>query len=405
MVVVFFIIISTFSFLFSLILRKYYFTMKKIFFPAIIGLAVMFALASCSKKGENTDVTLDVTSVETIPIEGGEVQFGITSNSEWEIIKSDKDEWFVLDTYQGTGDRTVTVDAKSNVAESDKKSPTRTANIVVMSGNLTKIVSLTQIGIDILEVTDPANVMAEGGQVTFDITSNLKWKIAEVTELWVEGIGPLSGDGDATVTVTLEENTGELRSVDITVTAGELTEVVTIVQYGPLPLIDELVGRWRSKGDYVVEFSPSPDDHIVTIEKIDGNTVRIKDLMGVATRFSNMTTEQDTFIATVDNVNRTISIASQPIEPTFALDGSSVYLCRFLYDYEPNFSANWQVGFENIPVSDDLKIDFSAGGWRVGNWNGGAYASFIPLAEPSEEGGIPGFFLWYFTNTVWTKMK
>lgn len=190
----------------------------------------MLALDSCGKKGEDIDVTLEVTSADTIPIEGGKVQFSITSNSDWEVIKSDNDKWFVLDTYQGSGDRTVTVDAESNEAVSGKESPKRTTDIAVVAGNQIKVVKLTQVGIDILEVTDPADVPAVGGEVTFDITSNMKWEIAEVNEPWVESITPSDGENDATVTVTLAENEGDQRSVNVIVTAGSLTKTVTITQ-------------------------------------------------------------------------------------------------------------------------------------------------------------------------------
>ncbi len=254
-----------------------------------------------------------------------------------------------------------------------------------------------------LEVTVPANVPASGGDVTFEITSNVEWTVSEQVDAWVIGVIPRTGTGDGTVTVTLDESQDTaVRTSSFTVTGGGITRDVTVTQ-DALKFVDQLVGRWRSNGDYVVEFSPSKDQHYVTIEKIDDNTVRMIDVMGVATRFSNMTSEQDTFIATVDNTNRTISIAAQPIEPTFDLNGLPVYLCRFKNDYNPNWDANWKVGFDDIPVADNMKIDFSAGGWQVGHWGGApAYASFVPLSQ-NPSGTNTYFYLWYFTNTVWTK--
>jgi hypothetical protein len=259
-----------------------------------------------------------------------------------------------------------------------------------------------------LAVTTPAEAPAEGGEVTFDVTSDVEWKIASVADRWITSVTPATGTGDGTVTLTLAANTVEApRTSTVTVTGGGLTREVEIAQQGIYveKLVDRLVGTWISVGDYVREFTPSKDQHIVTIEKIDNTTVRIIDLLGVATLFSNMTSEQDTFTATVDNEAGTISIASQPIEPTFDLNGWPVYLCRFLNDYADGFADNWKVGFENIPVSPAGIIDFAKGGWQVGNWGGKpAHASFVPLTQDPSDGKVYTYN-WYFTNTVWTKQR
>ncbi|MDR2890649.1 MAG: hypothetical protein LBV18_03470 [Alistipes sp.] len=178
--------------------------------------------------------------------------------------------------------------------------------------------------------------------------------------------------------------------------------------------VDELVGEWNSKGFYMREFTPSPDSHTVTIEKVDDRTVRIIDMMGLATRFSaDMTSAQDTFTASVDNDNRTISIVPQPIEPTFDPDGWPVYVCRFLNDMglQGSPADNWMTGFENIAVSDSdsvsassegLTVDFGSGGFYVGNFAGPAYGSFVPLTK-DPNGDTVYSYNWYFANTVWTK--
>ncbi len=375
--------------------------MKRIFYSILLSLAVMPVINSCGDSGDNNKATIDVTEPGIIPVAGGTAWFDIISDSGWKIITSDKDDWFDLSIYEGSGEMTVTATAGVNEGAG------RMANIDIIAGDRTKVVTLVQLGTEILEATEPPTVPATGGEVTFKITSNLEWTIADATDSWITAIAPKTGTGEATVTVTLDENPDAIiRTSTLTITGGELTKEVTVTQEAVVPkLVDELVGRWKSTGDYVYEFSPSKDEHIVTIEKIDDTTVRIIDLMGVATRFSNMTSEQDTFIATVDNEGRTVSIVPQPIIPTFSYDGLDVYLCRFLNDYSGGWDSNWQVGFDNIPVSDNMTIDFSAGGWHVGNWGGKpALASFIPLSQdPADNSTF--FYMWYFTNTVWKKIN
>lgn len=261
-----------------------------------------------------------------------------------------------------------------------------------------------------LEVTAPAEATHEADDVTFDLFSNVEWEIAAPTAEWITNVAPAKGSGNATITVTLAENpVQEGRSTTLTVTGGELTREVTVSQKRALletekKLVDRLVGEWLSSGDWVQELTPSVDRHIVTIEKIDDTTVRIIDLMGAAQRWSNMTSEQDTFTATVDNEACTISIAAQPIEPTFDLNGWPIYLCRFMNDYSAGWRDNWMVGFENIPVSTTgMIINFGNGGWQVGNWGGKpARATFIPLSQDPDSDKIYGYN-WFFSNTVWTK--
>ena len=83
-----------------------------------------------------------------------------------------------------------------------------------------------------LEVT-PANrtVGSAAGTTSFNISSNINWTVTESLS-WLSA-APQSGSGDDTLTVTYDENVGtNLRVGTITVSAGALSEDVTVTQSG-----------------------------------------------------------------------------------------------------------------------------------------------------------------------------
>nr|NQU92629.1 right-handed parallel beta-helix repeat-containing protein [Bacteroidota bacterium] len=116
-------------------------------------------------------------------------------------------------------------------------------------------------------VVNPANqdVTWAEGSTTFDITSNTTWTITESVD-WIS-IDPMSGSGNAGITVTYDENTlGLMRSGEITVTApgGLLPVVVTISQdVRPFQIVS-LPAGWSGLSSYVM-----PGD--VTIENVYGD--------------------------------------------------------------------------------------------------------------------------------------
>ncbi len=81
--------------------------------------------------------------------------------------------------------------------------------------------------------TSSLNYGPVGGNAVFSVTSNLDWT-ASASEDWIS-LSTLSGSGNATFTVTVPEFTeASARSGQVTVKAGELQQVVAIVQVAPL---------------------------------------------------------------------------------------------------------------------------------------------------------------------------
>ncbi len=220
--------------------------MKKIIFlAAIFGLG---ALVSCGNNGEGDEVknTLEVTRPATVSAAGGDAKLDIKSNTEWTITKSDSDAWFELATVDGYGNADITVFVSLNTGFE------RSADITVKAGDITRTVKLTQESApdpNILEAATPANAPYDGGEVTFDITSNIDWTIAEVDASWVTGIAPTTGSENATVTVTVKSNSSSYaRHTTLVITSSkgaEYTRNVTVTQNG---IPDPVEGTYNCEG-------------------------------------------------------------------------------------------------------------------------------------------------------------
>jgi hypothetical protein len=259
-----------------------------------------------------------------------------------------------------------------------------------------------------LDATTPAEVVAGGGTTKFNITSNAEWTITKA-ETWLS-VTPEAGKDNAEITVTVEANTGAARSSELTIKAGDKTKTVTVTQAKAASteklLVDELVGQWSTSGYRVFSSNGSPtadlSDHTLTIEKINETSVRIINLMGMST-FYGFQSASDTFVATVDNDNRTISIAAQALEPTIDRDG---WPTKLLGITKETFEDLWaeSTGMMDIPVSTDMKIDFREHGAEAGTIDGDpVIGSFVILTKDPSGQDPKTYYFFYEVETVWTK--
>lgn len=168
--------------------------------------------------------------VSCVPMPTGSQQttatLTIDSNVDW-TISCDVDWITVSGPLTGTGDATRTV----TVAANPTTSP-RTGHITVVGGGITREITITQAGAapaDTFDISAPgAMVPAVGGTVTLTITSNTSWTIAS-NQSWAT-LSKNSGTGNDTVTLTLAENTSDLRTVRISGTGGTATDYVDVKQ-------------------------------------------------------------------------------------------------------------------------------------------------------------------------------
>ena len=123
---------------------------------------------------------------------GGSKTFTIESNVSWSISAP---SWVTLSQTSGSGDATIT----ATVA---RHSVSRTGTITVTAGSITRTVSVRQTAYT-ATVTPSFITFFSAGSKTVTIETNAHWEIpASKVPSWVT-LSKFSGDGNATVTVTV----------------------------------------------------------------------------------------------------------------------------------------------------------------------------------------------------------
>jgi len=180
------------------------------------------ALLGCVK-----DITpvieLSQTSV-TLATNAGSADVSFTANTNWTATISGT--WCTLSTSNGKGDATITVSASDNYS-----AQSRSATLKIVSQDLIKEVVITQ---DYAKLTSGAQTLSfpkTASTQQLSITSNTKWAIEVPLTLTWATVGTLSGEGDATLNITVPDNTaGPARTSYFTIRYANETKVVTISQ-------------------------------------------------------------------------------------------------------------------------------------------------------------------------------
>lgn len=342
--------------------------------------------------GGDSYITVDPTSV-SFAAEGGTETVDVTSSSEWNIAEAD--QW--IETEKTLNTITVTVGS----TEAERKGTIKLTN----ADGREALVVVDQEALVVNDITvDPDTITfdKDGSTQTVKVTSNVDWDITEA-DSWIDAVKEGSS-----LSVTVRA-TDVWREGTITlVNADKQEATVNVIQTTPGITVDDMVGIWTVTGLGIYQDISFTDYRHIAISRVDDFTIQIKDMLGISEHKFPGVYSTDIFQATIKN--NTISIAAQPMTPTFDQDGWPVYLCRGLNDASVEgvgFEANWMVGFENIPIKSDMTIDLGEGGWHIYDLptSGMAmYTTFIPLSkDPS--GRQPGAFWydWYYLNTKWTK--
>lgn len=158
----------------------------------------------------------------------GSTSFEVTSNSNWNVTCNAA--WCSV-TASGSGNGTITAEYSSNTSVIQ-----RVAIIQVSAAGLpTVTVTVTQTGAEIQLFVTPAQqtVYKESGSVNYTVYSNTAWSCTSNSN-WCS-VTP-SGIGNGTIEVIYAQNTtGTERTAQITVTAGNESQIVLLVQK---PIID-----------------------------------------------------------------------------------------------------------------------------------------------------------------------
>ena len=297
--------------------------MKKIFNLILAGLVLMAGLASCTDNDKtlvtdsgvdlryrvNDSYDLDALSPKSFTIVVKSTRpWTITSeHPDWCIIEQEEGE-AVADSlvHVGKGENTVVKVQYYDNTELDD----RTDYITIASdGFVGKKVTVNQKGIAYLNVPEAdieggLMIAKAGGDLVVNVNSNQKWTSKIVAEGsgktdWLAVSAGASGEFDGTVTVTVQENTGEKRYANVAIydRHGEERAMIKITQdgvqldpetfeiragYDQLATTLNVVcnTKWSATSDGTWFTIDNPDGHDgngtlnITITQNDGNELR-----------------------------------------------------------------------------------------------------------------------------------
>ena len=160
------------------------------------------------------------TELIQAPAKGGTFDITVTTDTTWKA--SCERSWAKLSQTEGKGNATVQV----TVDPADSES-TLTQKITFKVGKGTYYVTIQRKGMQFSISPETIDVPSKGGTFTINVTSNIAWT-ASCEETWAK-LDKTSGDGDATVSVTVDAaNTESATSQKIVFKAGGNTYNVTI---------------------------------------------------------------------------------------------------------------------------------------------------------------------------------
>jgi hypothetical protein len=158
--------------------------------------------------------------------DAGTTTFDIKSNISWAVTETE--DWLSITPVEGHRDGLFTVTFDENLSIEG-----RIGKITVSGRGLSVDVFVNQAGADPYLTAEPANrdVGFLADTTTFDIKSNISWKVSE-SEDWLS-VTPVDGKGDGTLAVIYDENILlEKRIGKLTVSGGGLILNLTVTQAG-----------------------------------------------------------------------------------------------------------------------------------------------------------------------------
>ena len=144
---------------------------------------------------------------QTIDGNGGPGSVSITANGTWDVVAPDN--WIqITSPVNGNGNSTVTFTVKPNTG------PARMTTILIggQPFNVSQAAA-TSTCAGTCSLSSPGQpIAAPGGPATVTVTATSTWTVAAPTDSWVHLTSPASNNGNATVTFTVDANTGPPRS-------------------------------------------------------------------------------------------------------------------------------------------------------------------------------------------------
>ena len=183
------------------------------------------------------EIALDASEVN-FKTEGGSTAVTFTSSDAWtaETINNRADGWCSVSPTSGSaGNAKITITATANDTTDD-----RTATVVIKSGTTKKTISVSQKQKDALTVTSSKfEVSADGGEIEIEVKANIDFnvEIEESAKSWITHRSTRAMKASTLIMEVDENDNTEKRKANITITAGNLKETITIYQDGFNPSI------------------------------------------------------------------------------------------------------------------------------------------------------------------------
>ena len=219
-------------------------------------MAIAIAAIACDPEEQIVpEVTVHTDEATlVIPTEGGDVQIAFDANVEWTaaLKEATAADWCTITPSTGAaGSTSLKVIALENTTNDN-----RVATVVITAQTAKKEVKVTQLQKDALVLSGEKTfeVPADGGQVKFAVNHNVAVE-AKADVDWVAQAGTRAMQ-TSEFTFEVAANTGAARTAKITVTAGDLKDVITVNQAAWVP---------------VFEVSPAEDQWIA----VEGGSVSI----------------------------------------------------------------------------------------------------------------------------------
>lgn len=185
-------------------------------------------------KSDKTECNFDGSS--------GTQDIQISSNTSWEI--SSLPSWISVDKNSGSGNSLVKVTAEDNPNTTE-----RHGEFVLSQPGLTSSVTIKvhQKGKVFNVATTQLNFTDESGSQDVSIATDGNWQATASTD-WIS-VSSLSGTGNATLSISVTENeTNEERNGTVTISMGDATAIIAVVQKGKYFKINNNLLDFTSKG-------------------------------------------------------------------------------------------------------------------------------------------------------------
>ena len=197
------------------------------------------------QEGYSLDVNKDEYS---LPKSGGDIQLSIQSNTSWSF-SGDMPSWISSDAMSGTGDGGVTLTVSSN--QSAKRSATLRLYVASVGEWLGIPIVINQDGYT-FETDSTALLFSDlAGNEYFHVLSDADW-IAVASAPWIT-LSPESGTGNATINVSVTENTSDTTRVGfVAVSIYGKCDTINIYQIGKYLNVSSELLNFTSKGGQTV---------------------------------------------------------------------------------------------------------------------------------------------------------